>query len=72
MDPIFGWGNVCRFSWATAKDLLEAKGDAVKVEWPAQEDEESMLMTDFLGGGQDKDTHEMADWFGTRVGEDVF
>src|SRR2546421_5842791 len=23
IDPTFGWGNECRFSWATAKEMLE-------------------------------------------------
>lgn len=36
VDPVFGWPTVLRFSWATAKDLLEK--DAQPVEW---EDEES-------------------------------
>jgi ribonuclease H2 subunit A len=30
-DPLFGWPSVVRFSWATAKDKLDASG--VAVEW---------------------------------------
>ncbi|GJC85753.1 ribonuclease H2 subunit A [Colletotrichum liriopes] len=26
MHPVFGWGPECRFSWGTAKDMLEGKG----------------------------------------------
>ncbi|KNG82557.1 ribonuclease H2 subunit A [Aspergillus nomiae NRRL 13137] len=26
MDPIFGWGNECRFSWGTSKEMLEMRG----------------------------------------------
>lgn len=30
MDPMFGWGNECRFSWGTAKDMIETKDCAIK------------------------------------------
>ena len=43
MDPVFGWGHQCRFSWSTAKDMLEgannnnntidAPSQLVKVNW---------------------------------------
>jgi ribonuclease H2 subunit A len=74
IDPIFGWGNICRFSWATAKDLLEAaKGHAVQVDWPSQEEEEEvMLVTDYFGAERGRDVNEMAGWFGGSVGEEVF
>ena len=36
LDPVFGWPSVMRFSWATAKDMLEK--DAVGVTW--EEDQE--------------------------------
>ncbi|KAI9776977.1 MAG: hypothetical protein M1839_009121 [Geoglossum umbratile] len=74
IDPIFGWGNICRFSWATAKDLLEAtKGHAVQVDWPSQEEEEEvMLVTDYFGAEHGKDVNEMVGWFGGSVGEEVF
>ena len=74
MDPTFGWGNECRFSWGTAKDLLEAKGSGTKIDWPVVENEEqSMRVTDFFTAGVDDDgVSELAGWFGKRVGEAVF
>ena len=32
LEPTFGWPSVARFSWAPAKDALEARG--VPVQWP--------------------------------------
>ncbi|KAF9557028.1 DNA replication licensing factor mcm8 [Mortierella alpina] len=37
MDPIFGYPNIVRFSWATCKSLLETSGKTVR--WP--DDDES-------------------------------
>jgi ribonuclease H2 subunit A len=69
MDSVFGWGNECRFSWGTAKEMLEGK-DAIRVDWPADEDEGAGL-TDFLSGQQRSTTsgnHEdVGNWYGTRV-----
>ena len=28
MNPVFGWGHECRFSWSTAKDMLEGHGSS--------------------------------------------
>ena len=74
MDPTFGWGSECRFSWGTAKDLLEAKGSGTKIDWPVVENEEqSMRVTDFFTAVVDHDgVSELAGWFGKRVGEEVF
>ncbi|KAL8829814.1 MAG: hypothetical protein Q9191_001793 [Dirinaria sp. TL-2023a] len=77
MDPVFGWGNECRFSWGTAKDILEAKGGAVKVEWPVPDDEEQgMRMTDFYhasgNDGNDAEVDELASWYGQPASEAVF
>jgi len=75
MDPLFGWGNECRFSWGTAKDMLEAKGAPVKVEWPeADEDEESMKVTQFFLSSKDEDEQKggLGNWFGRRVTGEVF
>ncbi len=37
MDPVFGWGNECRFSWSTARDMLESdnpnNNSGVRVDW---------------------------------------
>jgi len=75
MDPVFGWGSECRFSWGTAKDLLEAKGAAAAVSWPVEEDEETMRLTDFFSAEGDsiqKGGDELANWFGQSVSAEVF
>lgn len=74
MNPVFGWGNECRFSWGTAKELLETKNADLIVDWPDASDEgNDMRMTDFFasrgegaGGGD-----ELVDWFGKRVTEEM-
>ncbi|KAI0518451.1 ribonuclease H2 subunit A [Xylaria bambusicola] len=73
MHPIFGWGPECRFSWGTAKDMLEAKG-GVKVEWPADDDESTSRLTDFFAasGDREKDADELGTWFGTPAGLEAF
>ncbi|KAJ5885639.1 Ribonuclease H2 subunit A [Penicillium tannophilum] len=70
MDPVFGWGNECRFSWGTAKEMLDVKGGAL-VDWP-EEDEEGNGRLEFLltsgpakGSGQDG----LRDWYGSRQAE---
>lgn len=75
MDPVFGWGTECRFSWGTAKDLLDAKAATVRVEWPTPDDEEQdMRMTDFFVAAPEPgdNTNELASWFGHSVAEAVF
>ena len=77
IDPLFGWGTECRFSWGTAKDLLEAKGTGTKVDWPMPDDEEQgMRMTSFFAvdaeDGEDEQLSEMATWFGRPAAEEVF
>ena len=77
MDPLFGWGNECRFSWSTAKDLLEAEDASVKVEWPLPDaGEQGMRMTDYLvtesTNGDAEEHDELANWFGCPVAESVF
>ncbi|KAJ4347601.1 hypothetical protein N0V95_005295 [Ascochyta clinopodiicola] len=66
MDPVFGWGNECRFSWGTAKELLEGKKAGLSVDWPVEEDGDDMRMTDFFTGGEKKGD-ELVEWFGKRV-----
>ncbi|KAL4898426.1 ribonuclease H-like domain-containing protein [Aspergillus ambiguus] len=66
MDPVFGWGNECRFSWGTAKEMLELKGGA-RVDWP---EEENTQIRDFLlasTGGAAKKDQELCEWFGQRT-----
>lgn len=81
MHPVFGWGPECRFSWGTAKDMLEpAKRipGTVKVEWPADDDEgDNARVTDFFvagtsGGGGDEPIDELGTWFGTPAGVEAF
>jgi ribonuclease H2 subunit A len=74
MDPLFGWGHECRFSWATAKDLLDVK-PATKVNWPVAEDEESTKLTSFFMYAADDHVQgedQLSTWYGRRVTEHVF
>ncbi|KAF2274225.1 ribonuclease H-like protein [Westerdykella ornata] len=71
-DPIFGWGNECRFSWGTAKELLELKHADLKVEWPVDNDDGSDLrMTDFFVSKGEGGGDQLVDWFGKRVTEEL-
>jgi ribonuclease H2 subunit A len=76
MHPVWGWGPECRFSWGTAKDMLEAapaKGGGVKVEWPVDEDPDTHRLTDFfVGKDQEVDRDELGTWFGTPAGLEAF
>jgi ribonuclease H2 subunit A len=75
MDPVFGWGNETRFSWGTAKDMLEAKGAGLRVDWPEEDDDgEGARLTEYFEKfGQSKgEGAELRDWFGTAVGMEVF
>ena len=75
MDPLFGWGAECRFSWGTAKDLLEAKTASVRIDWPVDhDDDDTMKVTQFFVStqDQDRDHDELGDWFGKKVTEEVF
>lgn len=72
MDPVFGWGSECRFSWGTAKDMLDLKNAAAKVEWPVAEDDENSRLTDYFSAGKEKDTDELGSWFGSSVSAEVF
>ncbi|KAH8892487.1 ribonuclease HII [Thozetella sp. PMI_491] len=72
MHPVFGWGPECRFSWGTAKDMLDtSKG--VKMEWPIDDDGETSRLTDFFSATEDgKDADELGTWFGTPAGLEAF
>ncbi|KND94147.1 Ribonuclease H2 subunit A [Tolypocladium ophioglossoides CBS 100239] len=73
MHPVFGWGHECRFSWGTAKDMLEGKGNGVKVDWPVDDDGETSRLTDFFTAGTgDKESNELGKWFGTPAGLEAF
>ncbi|KAI0194903.1 ribonuclease HII [Xylaria flabelliformis] len=73
MHPVFGWGPECRFSWGTAKDMLETKG-GIKIEWPADDEESTNPLTNFFvaNGNGRKDTDELGAWFGTPAGLEAF
>jgi len=73
MHPLFGWGNECRFSWGTAKELLERKGAPCRMDWPrAEEESDNMKLTGFLMEPEEEKEEEMATWFGRRVAAEVF
>jgi ribonuclease H2 subunit A len=74
MDPIFGWGPECRFSWGTAKEMLEGKGkSSVKIDWPVDDDDDGgMKLTSFYGAKGEEVDDELAGWFGGRVRQHVF
>jgi len=74
MDPVFGWGPECRYSWATTKDMLEGKTGA-KVVWPAPDDGgDNMKLTDFSAYAADnvKEEDKLSRWYGSAVTEQVF
>ncbi|KAJ9198516.1 hypothetical protein DTO027B5_3474 [Paecilomyces variotii] len=68
MDPIFGWGTECRFSWGTVKDLLEVKGPT-RVDWPVDE-AEAQISEYFLNSssGQKGKADELSSWYGQKAG----
>lgn len=69
MDGLFGWGNECRFSWGTVKEMMDGK-DAVRVDWPSDEVEETGL-SDFLIGHGPTTSREptgLTNWYGSKVG----
>ncbi|KAM4060012.1 ribonuclease HII domain-containing protein [Hirsutella rhossiliensis] len=74
MHPVFGWGPECRFSWGTAKDMIEGKGNGgVKVDWPVLDDGETSRVTDFFSSAtDDEESNELGAWFGTSVGLEAF
>lgn len=73
MDPVFGWGNECRFSWGTAKEMLEAKGAPCRLDWPdGNEESDNMKLTGFFLGAEDEQGDELGSWFGKPVTEEVF
>lgn len=72
MDPIFGWGHECRFSWGTAKEMLELKG-GIKVDWPVEEEDGKRLTNFFstFAPGKTGKNDGLRDWYGQKLG-DVF
>ena len=79
MDPLFGWGNECRFSWSTAKTMLETRGKGIQVDWPEMnDDEQARRMTDFYITAQPKERDqddpedELTSWYGKPVSTWMF
>lgn len=78
MDSLFGWGNECRFSWGTIKDMLELKGsEGVKVDWPAEDDEDNACLSEYFlsasaGTKATSETDQLRLWFGSTVGQEAF
>ena len=73
MNPLFGWGNECRFSWGTATEMLEKRGAPCRVDWPEADDgTDNMKLTGFLLDAEDDNGDELATWFGRRVTAEVF
>nr|KMM63953.1 ribonuclease H2 subunit A [Coccidioides posadasii RMSCC 3488] len=70
MHPLFGWGNECRFSWGTAKDLLEVKA-GLKVDWHAVEDDDTKMTQFFITASTEnaEAQDELRDWYGRRPKE---
>ena len=68
MDPLFGWGSECRFSWDTVKTMLDNGDLALKVDWPNQDSEQAAWMSEFLVTGPEEkkdELDELANWFGS-------
>lgn len=75
MDPVFGWGSECRFSWGTAKDMLDGKAQATRADWPADDDSDNMRVSQYFAAGlagPKTETDELRDWFGTSVDQEAF
>lgn len=76
LDPTFGWGSECRFSWGTVKDMLDGKGGPGRnVEWPAVGDEDNMQLSSYFSSaasGPKTEAYELRTWFGTGVGQEAF
>jgi ribonuclease H2 subunit A len=78
MEPLFGWGGECRFSWGTVKDMMELKENGgTRIDWPDGGDGDDMRVSDFFVGGamgQKRlgDGDQLRTWFGTRVEQEAF
>jgi ribonuclease H2 subunit A len=73
MDPVFGWGAECRFSWGTAKEMLEGKANLLKVDWPVDDDDDGdMKMTSFFTSKGEEVEDKLCNWYGQKVGVGVF
>ena len=72
IDPIFGWGNECRFSWGTAKELLEKEDLAVEHDWLQSEQEDAARLDEyFTAGGIKLKAANVCNWYGRIVEENA-
>jgi ribonuclease H2 subunit A len=77
IDPVWGFGNECRFSWGTVKDMFEQKnGPATKTDWPDDGDDENMRLSHYFNSngssGVKTEADELRTWFGSSVGQETF
>ncbi|RVX66793.1 hypothetical protein B0A52_08986 [Exophiala mesophila] len=77
IDPVWGFGNECRFSWGTVKDMLEQKGGSVKrTDWPADGDQDNMRLSSYFAqdgaSGPKNESDELRTWFGSSIGQEAF
>lgn len=78
LDPLFGFGTECRFSWGTIKDLMELKeSGGLKVDWPADQNEDNMCLSEYFiaassGGKTNAESEQLRTWFGTNAGQEAF
>lgn len=72
MNPVFGWGSECRFSWGTVKDMMESKGAVVKMDWPTADEEDSMALSSYFAASKTEAGDELRNWYGSRVSADTF
>ncbi|KAG9771343.1 Ribonuclease H2 subunit A [Exophiala dermatitidis] len=77
IDPVWGFGNECRFSWGTVKDMLEQKGGpATRTDWPDDTADENMRLSHYFSSdgatGPKSEADQLRTWFGTGVGQEAF
>jgi ribonuclease H2 subunit A len=77
IDPVWGFGNECRFSWGTIKDMLEQKGGpAQRADWPDDADEDNVRISQYFSvngtSGPKTEKEDLKTWFGTGVGQEAF
>lgn len=66
-DPVFGYPDLVRFSWAPAKDALYK--NAVTVEWEAEEEDDDLergAMAAFISGNGSSNKKPRLDYFERR------